>query len=315
MDEKISHSAVEQYSAGFAEKVAEKFFSGKTKISGPEILNLCEVRQVNLFAIHELLKVWRQESTKLRSPFFDYQAEEVKGALAAFQNTLSNHIAISKDHFVPILRKAVEQTIFLILDPYDFYSDILDQHGKEFIRVEELKHDIKYLKINEAPLLQLVQHLTEKKLDIISGNEAFALLDHILEEVNFTPQDVEPFLVKLSEVLPVSIDRLYEPKAKNKPVKQKDTSVAQPEKVATTVADNFHKILSIKESLTINQKFMFTKMLFSGDFDLFSQAIDKLDRFDNLQQAVSFLELNYSEWDRESEEFEEFMELMEKRFS
>lgn len=314
MDEKISHSAVEQYSAAFAEKVAERFFSEKTKITGPEILSLCEVRQVNLFTIHELLKVWRQEITKLRSPFFDYQAEEVKTALTTFQNTLSNHISISRDHFIPILRKAVEQTIFLILDPYDFYSDTLEKHGKQFIRVDELRNDIKYLKINEAPLLQLVQHLTEKKLDIIAGNEAFALLDHILEEVNFTPQDVEPFFAKLSEVLPVSIDKLYERK-EVKPVKKKNTPVAQSEKVAATVADNFQKILSIRESLTINQKFMFTKMLFSGDFDLFSQAIDKLDQFDNLQQAVNFLELNYSEWDRESEEFEEFMELVEKRFS
>ena len=82
-----------------------------------------------------------------------------------------------------------------------------------------------------------------------------------------------------------------------------------------SIAEDFEKISRIKDKLTINQKFMFTKMLFSGDFDLFSQAIDQLDKFDTLKQATHYLEINYAVWDKESEEYEEFMELVEKRFS
>jgi hypothetical protein len=80
------------------------------------------------------------------------------------------------------------------------------------------------------------------------------------------------------------------------------------------LADNFKRITRIRESLTINQKFMFTKVLFHGDFELFSKAIDDLDRQDNIQGALRYLEQNYEEWDRESEEFHEFIELVEKRF-
>ena len=84
-----------------------------------------------------------------------------------------------------------------------------------------------------------------------------------------------------------------------------------------TLADNLanQKVTRLKESLTINQKFMFTKILFHGDFEIFTEAIDKLDRFDNLSQANRFLDDGYPDWDKESEEYEEFIEIVQKRFS
>ena len=60
---------------------------------------------------------------------------------------------------------------------------------------------------------------------------------------------------------------------------------------------------------------MFTKMLFKGDFEIFSQAVEKLDRLDNINQAMKYFDENYPEWDKESEEYEEFIELVEKRFA
>ncbi|MBK5280019.1 MAG: hypothetical protein JJE09_14260 [Bacteroidia bacterium] len=312
MEDKINSKAVDKYSKAFADKVSGSFFSNKETISGPEILNLCQIRQVNLFVIRDLMRSWQKESQKLKSPYFNYNSNEVREALTQFQNVLSNHISISKDFFVPVLSKAVHQTIMLALDPYDFYSDTLDKESKAHIKVAELKNEIKYLKINCQPLEKLVAHLEEKKLEIISGNEAFALLDHILEEVNFTPEDVDAYLTKFSEVIPTSVEMLYESATVSVPKKIRQQV---PSKEVKTIADDFQKIQSIKEKLTINQKFMFTKILFSGDFDLFTQTIDQLDNFDSLKQATQYLETNYTLWDRESEEYEEFLQLVEKRFS
>ena len=312
MEDKISVKAVENYSAAFATKISGVFFAKNEKITGPGILNLSEIRQINLFVIRDLMKTWQQESQKFRSPYFNYQAPEVKEALTLFQNVVSNHISISQDNFLPFLIKAVRQTIMLALDPYDFYSDTLDKEGNTHLKISELKYEIKYLKINREPLEQLVKHLEEKKLEIISGNEAFALLDRILEEVSFTPEDVEAYLAKFSQIIPVSIEMLYERAAENKPRQV----IQEPAiKESKSIAQGFEKIARIKDKLTINQKFMFTKMLFSGDFDLFVQAIDQLDNFDTLKQATHYLETNYTMWDRESEEYEEFMELLEKRYS
>lgn len=324
MDEKISLKEVEEYSLAFASKVAESFFSKKSKISGAEILTLCETKQINLFVIRELLKAWKQETQKYKSPYFDYEAKEVKDTLTHFQNILSNHISIAKDHFLPLLKKGVSLTVYLIMDPYDFYSDTLDRNGKETIRLSELKDDIRYIKINKPPLDRLVQKIEERKLESIQGNEAFAMLDQILEEVNFHPEDVDLYLAELSKTVPLELEKLYERKEQ----KQAPTSAAQPtnsprpiinEQIQrnqlTTIADDFQKIPMLKDRLTINQKFMFTKMLFNGDFDTFNKAVTLIDELNSLDEATSYIDSHYSNWDKESEEYEEFMELVTKRFS
>ena len=349
MDEKISIKALEDYSDDYASKVTASFFSSKEKIKGAEILKLCDIHQINLFVIRELLHAWRHESQKLRSPFFDYSSPEVTEGLTRFQILLSNHISISKESFQPLLKKAVTQTLFLILDPYDFYSDTLDNGAGGMVKIGELRNDIKYVKINKTPLERLLQTLDEKKLTAISGNEAFALLDRILEEVNFTPEDIDQYIAQFSVVIPFSLDKFYDHKIQDmaparpvhaEPIKKEpskfETIKLVPEKKEelkktpvsqttlydqfskgqqTTLADDFQKRKKIKDSLTINQKFMFTKILFNGDFELFSTAIDQLDELDDLVHAKSYLVNNYSGWGTESEEYLEFMEMVEKRFA
>ncbi|MFZ1808463.1 MAG: hypothetical protein WAU36_14625 [Cyclobacteriaceae bacterium] len=322
MDEKISLQAVEEYSVAFSSKIADEYFAQHQKISGADILKLCQTKQINLFVLRELLKAWKQEAAKYKSPYFDYESQDVKDSLTQFQNSLSNNISIAKDHFLPLLKKGVSLTVYLVLDPYDFYSDTLDKNGSGTIKIAELKNEIKYIKINHRPLERLIQKLEEKKMHSISGNEAFALLDQILEEVNFTPEDVEPYIQQLSAVLPLEMEKLYGKKAEaiNTPAKKQNTprptinEQSQKEPV-TTVADDFQRITDLQNRLTINQKFMFTKMLFNGDFDLFNDAITKIDSLVSLDEATSYLDSHYSNWDRESEEYEEFMEMVMKRFA
>jgi len=321
MDEKISLQAVEDYSVAFSSKIADEYFAQHQKISGADILKLCQTKQINLFVLRELLKAWKQETAKYKSPYFNYEAQDVKDSLIQFQNSLSNNISIAKDHFLPLLKKGVSLTVYLVLDPYDFYSDTLDKNGSGTIRIEELKNEIKYIKINHRPLERLVQKLEEKNLQSISGNEAFALLDQILEEVNFTPEDVDPYIRQLSAVLPLEMDKLYETKTESSITQQKGNTPRpsineqiQKEPV-TTVVDDFQRIPDLQNRLTINQKFMFTKTLFNGDFDLFNGAVTKIDSLNSLDEATSYLDSHYSNWDRESEEYEEFMEMVMKRFA
>jgi hypothetical protein len=326
MDERLSLKAVDDYSEDYASKVVSSFFSQKQRITGPEILKLCTVHQVNLFVVRELLGAWQHEGQKLHSPYFDYSAKEVQDELSRLQNVLSNHISINRENFQPLLKKAVSQTIYLIIDPYDFFSDVVDRKGSNHIRTSDLRNDIKYLKINRPPLEKLVQRLQEKGLDLVSGKEAFGMLDQILEEVNFNPEDVEKYVKEFSTVLPLKPEALYEPRQQptiKKGIAPDPPAAAQAAKkpkavVATdnkTLVDSYQKIFSIKDSLTINQKFMFTKILFQGDFEIFSSAIERLDKLDNLQQAMKYIDDNYPEWDKESEEYEEFIELVGKRFA
>ena len=321
MDEKISLEAIALYSDAYAEKALKKAFASSDKITGPEILSLCEVQQVNLFIVREIFRNWKEETKKLKSPYFNYEHAEAKAALDTFMGTLSRHISIDRQHFAPLLKKAVSQTVLLVLNPYDYFS-MLVSGTQNKLDVAGFREEIKYLKINQAPLERMLQKLEEKNLKEVSGNEAFAILDQILEEVNFTPDDVDQHIEKFSLVEKLVPEKFYikknpatvsvktEPPVVARPVK---AEVTQPVKNATV--NNTQKIQRIKERLTINQKFMFTKVLFKGDFEIFSKAVDELDQQNSMPDALKYLEKYYSAWDKESPEFHEFMEIVERRFS
>ena len=320
MDEKISLEAIALYSDTYAEKMLETYFIDKQKINGQEILKFSDIQQINLFIIRELFKNWRDEVKKLKSPYFDYYSPETKEALKTFMNILSKNISIERQHFAPLLKKSVSQTLLLIFNPYDYFSMIISGPNNR-MDVETFSEELKYLRINKAPVAKLLERLEEKKVKEISGNEAFGILDQILEEVNFTPEDLDEYISRFNAVARLDSEKFYvqKPPEKiivNKPKPDKPTlhdSLAQEPKA--TLADNFRKIDRIKDRLTINQKFMFTKNLFSGDFESFSKAIEELDGLPDMPTALKYLERFHNEWDKESEEFHEFLEILEKRFS
>lgn len=322
MDEKISLEAIALYSDAYAEKVLKRAFASKEKINGQDILSLCDVQQINLFIVRDLFKGWKEETKKLKSPYFEYEHPEVKEALESFMGTLSTHIAIDRQHFGPLLKKAVSQAVLVVLDPYDYFSMLVSGTNNK-LDVSGFREEIKYLKINKGPLERMLQKLEEKKLKEVSGNEAFAILDTILEEVSFTPDDVDPYVEKFSIIEKLDPEKFYVKKnppapvvkaaPANTPKPVKAEAQSQPAKVNTV--NSTQKIQRIKERLTINQKFMFTKVLFKGDFEVFSKAIDELDQQSTMPDALKSLEKHYTGWDKESSEFHEFMEIVERRFS
>lgn len=316
MEDKISQQAISRYSQVYAHKILDRFYAQKQFIGGQEILTLSEVEQINLFVIQSLFKTWKSEMQKSRSVYFDYEAEAVLEAQQNLMNVLSRHIHVRREHLEPLVLQSVIQTLNDVLNPYDFFSKLITSNNNE-LHLEDFKEELKYLKLNKSPLLRLSQILQEQKIETISGNEAFGILDKILEDLNFTPEDIEPLLQLLSKVEPVTMEEFYEKKSKpqvkaaevNKEVSQTST------KEFKTLADDFQKINVIRESLTINQKFMFTKALFGGDFEQFSETINHLDKQSSFDAAMHYLEEHLSNWDQESEEFHEFMELIEKRFN
>jgi hypothetical protein len=332
MDEKISLEAIALYGDTYADKVVKGFFSGKDQITGKEILALCNVHQVNLFVLREIFKAWKEETKKQKSVYFDNEHPEVKEALQNYMSVVSNHILVDQSYFTPLLKKAASQSLLVIFNPYDFYSMVITGMNNK-LDVAAFKEELKYIKVNRGPLEKMLQKLEEKNVRELPGNEAFAILDEILDEVNFTPDDVEEYIRKFSEVAPLNPERFYVPRLPEGVRNNNATpqpSVAQPaakhetvtsvnEHVNTSrqqaVMDNLGKISKIKDHLSINQKFMFTKVLFYGDFDSFSRAIDDIDQLADMKSAVTYLERHSSSWDRDSKEFHEFMEMIERRFA
>ncbi|WP_291721402.1 hypothetical protein [Bernardetia sp.] len=74
---------------------------------------------------------------------------------------------------------------------------------------------------------------------------------------------------------------------------------------------------TIKELITLNQKFLFTKKLFGNNQDELEDALTGIDRCSTHKEAIMFLKNNYImkyDWNFQNDEVKEFWELVELRF-
>ncbi|GET20045.1 hypothetical protein [Prolixibacter denitrificans] len=69
---------------------------------------------------------------------------------------------------------------------------------------------------------------------------------------------------------------------------------------------------SIREGISLNDRFLFVRELFGNNSDKFNEAVDKLDRAENIQEAVHFLKSNYK-WSK-TETSQKFLSLVKRRF-
>ena len=125
MSNKLNLSAIEKYSKNYAAKLCDAFFSSNSVISGKQILTLSSVQQVNLLTIKSLYEKWQAETQRLRSPYFDFNSDEVQQALKVFMNTVSQFISVKRENFEPLLIDSVGETLVLLLEPQTFYKELM----------------------------------------------------------------------------------------------------------------------------------------------------------------------------------------------
>lgn len=331
MESNLSHKRLESYSEAVANKILGGFYGQYEKIEGDQILNLCPIQQVNLFAVKELLIAWRKELQKLESPYFDYASKEVKKALKQFMNMLSRNISIERKDFEPVLKRAVFNALLLILSPYDFYCKEINKPEQSRVKLKDLKEVSKYIKVNKALFDTFLNHLEKLGKKDVFTDEAFALLNEAFENTSASPEDIDQHLAGFFEILPTDLDSFYE---KGEPSKEeKDWAVAPnrtlndelnaPVKTLNdelvgqkreTLAEAHQKIDSLKQNVTLNQKFMFINQLFNGDQEAYQNTIDFLERCNARSEALDFIASHHAHWDQHSEGYAEFMELLDKKF-
>ena len=71
-------------------------------------------------------------------------------------------------------------------------------------------------------------------------------------------------------------------------------------------------IPSLSSAIGTNDRFLFTRELFDGNMDHFSETIHKLDEMKTIREAVDFLQENF-QW-KNNETSRKFMELVKRRF-
>ena len=351
MKRTLDHSAVADYSRTFSERALREAYADQSKLSGQDILSMSPVKQVNFFVIRALFDQWQQEMDRLKSPYFDYQNEEVQLALEEFMNTLSQHISVAEAELKPLTEAAVRDTLVLLLSPADYYEQSLEQHGDQPWYAEDVKAWIKYVKIHREPLERLLARAEAVGGKQLASDEAQSLLHQALDELSLS--DPTDALRQFASVAPVTAEDLYEVSAPEEPAEappaepeemsEYDHEVEEPSamplaegneaKIASlrtlndelnagqkaTLADlhRQQKIANIKSYIGVNQRFMFIRELFNNNADEYNRALDELEQKNTYIEAFNHLRNEYAQphrWKMDSEEVVEFLEIVAKRF-
>ncbi|WP_192347750.1 hypothetical protein [Algoriphagus sp. Y33] len=73
----------------------------------------------------------------------------------------------------------------------------------------------------------------------------------------------------------------------------------------------------LAESLAINQRFMFTKVLFDGNADLLKHALKSIDKCNSFDEAIGLVNSRYASelrWESDAEPVQEFLLLVYRKF-
>lgn len=207
---KINHSAVEAYAKNFASQVCEAHFNSSKEVTGPQILKLTPVKQVNFFVLKLLFESWQEETKKLQSPYFNYKDEQVVKALLAFMNVLSQHIAIQRDDFELLLATAVQESLYLIVTPYDYFWAEINKHKSAAVPTKTLKSRSKYIKSNKHIWEGLIDKAQAEAGDKIDKEALLEMLENLGEGGDFQQEPYDELIAKLNEVQPLSMDEIIE---------------------------------------------------------------------------------------------------------
>jgi hypothetical protein len=347
----LDQDYIDSYSRDFSQIICDNHFDKQKYISGQEIIELTPSSQLNLLVIRELFEDWQQQIDLLaKSPYFDYNDKAVKAALSSFMNVLSRAIRIEKQDFEPLLKKAVEKTIYLATDPVDFIEQILNKaSGNPGSYSKGLKKYIKWYSeawipgveewANDSGSMFWKQKLYEGFEQEGKNLEQPASLLEPLQKI--LPLEFESLVKDLSFESNINEDGAVLEAVKEQPkhyieeveevsTKNQETGAAEDQEIETidpaivwakfdTGENPYMKgsISHLKEGMGINQRIMFTKRLFQGNPDLMDQAIIELDATESFYEAIDLLNQSFVkslDWDIHSEEVLELLQLIFRKF-
>ncbi len=368
MEDKYNQLHLERYSKELANLLCDRHFASHDVINGLQLISFTPIRQINLFVIKELLLKWHHEMANLRSPYFDYENEEVKEALLNFMNVLSRKILMKRNAFEPLLQKAIYDTFIVALNPAATFEE-------KFLRIQEeitlpkLQENLKYIDLDKPLFAGFVETLSPSNRDREYILSRFRLYVNA-NQASRTP--LSNLVAQFNSLLPISEQEILQPAApapmaspafaKPTPaapeeekdivapihMAQREASVVQRPTAAPiehninerfrteskpTLNENFRKasaaasladahsnrkIESLKNSISINQRFSFINELFDGDNLSYYQAIMALDEFSNPEDAKLFVTQNLAskyDWSRKTDNVGKLLRLIERKFA
>lgn len=198
-----------------------------------------------------------------------------------------------------------------------------------FKSLESLANELKdgVLKLNSGDLkTDDIQYLLDSSRQL---HERLAVLQYLAEKhtlKNNTSSDVlndETNKVEKNQIN--LIDVIVEEEAKTEKVdvidhkNLKSINDIHSTSPQTSLADQFGKqpILDLTKEIGINEKYLITENLFSGDNDAYLESINELNDFENIDQANNYLNktlLKKYSWNSKSNHFKRLNILVQRRY-
>jgi hypothetical protein len=376
MEDKYNHLSIAEYGTRLAKSLCDRYFAEQQTISGPQLISFTPIRQVNLFVIKELLVQWNREMAHLRSPYFDFENEEVKAALVQFMNVLSRKILIQRPHFEPLLSKAIHDTFRVVLDPVSILDEkFLNQ--MEDPTIGSLQENLKYLDLNKALFSDFLGSLSGSRLDRAYLLDKFR---EFLQQPGQEQADIEPLLNQFDRLMPIKrqditgksssfFEEEFEPAPAPPPprpnpsreqggsqirVERKQGEAPAPgpakpvvPKPAVAVESNLNEkykierpsradlyakttttslaenqinksVQSLKDSISINQRYGFINELFNGENMEYHNTIKKLEGFEDADSAKNYLLKDVApryDWSKKEDLVSKLLKLIDRKYT
>lgn len=343
----LDKSTIQSYGVALSEKLVNDFFSKKDSIKGDEIVRFTEIEQLNFFILMNLFDRWKDEINRLKSPYFNYEEEEVALALKAFVNKVSRHIVVRKEFFKPLVQKGIVDTLTYLLNPSEFIeqeinktervtkSDVLDK--EKFYKLYKDTFQLWTAKISAMPDGQLdANELIKAYKSVAPQQHIVQYSDPIVDKFNQLLKltlSVAPFqqanVEKLVKITPpetkveISQPKTPETAPTNKPFAKPAISIndhiKQSVQTGNSIAERLSKskIEDIKSSIPLNLKFLFINVLFDGKVNEYNDALSHIEECSDFETTQKVLIDTYgkkNKWDARVEERDEFFKIIERKF-
>lgn len=207
MPNSLNSNALNQYAARFTATVLNEAYRNETVVKGPDLLKITPVRQVNLGILNRLFDQWKNTALAFRSIYFDFESEDVKSALQAFMNTVSQNIAVKRSDLEPLFLDSVKDAITLLYTPESYFEEKLRAMPESVFTPEKAQQLIKYTQIHNGIAKALAERLADSNADSVYMTQVIGWLYEIKSDVELL-DDVTPFISQFSEILTLDSSEL-----------------------------------------------------------------------------------------------------------
>ena len=207
------------------------------------------------------------------------------------------------------------------------------------IEIDILKGKIRelYEAVNELESIEIISDKSDDDSKVESEE-----VEKSIEEPEIVENPIIEELTPEEEIEEKQVEKVEEPNQKEEKVQQpitgdlfsnitvgtiadkfQDTKKSLHDKIANlkdgkSIGESMQKqhINDIKTAIGINEKFLFINELFDGDLSNYNDAINKLNKFENLEQTFEYydeLEEKYK-WDKTIQSYSQLKTIIERKF-